>query len=228
MAVKNHKKANLRLQGFRDRNGDTLSRLATTVKVDVPSAGYAAKKPRFTLAKMLGLNPERQAALRLQKIKREIDHQSAPKRKRRRSRLPLVIAFLAMLMAGGAYWLYQSITLPRLPVSQYLDYQKWLDTVSGKLKPGQARLGSTYQPEWHTERPVKTQSKSQLSSRSRSEPSKKNIASAKRGSVVKSESVAKRDGRSGKAQQFKTKPKSKAQNSGARTIQARSYRPLGQ
>lgn len=224
MAVKNHKKANLRLHAYRDISGDTLSRLATTVKMDMPTAGYLAKKPRLTLARIFGKSPERQAALRLKKIKRDIDHQAAPKPKRRRSRLPLVLAFLVAMLAGGGYWLYQSISLPRLPIAQYLDYQKWLDTVSGKLIPsGHARSGSSYKPEWRSEQPVKTFVQKPPHSR---EAVQKKMAPAKRATGGKATAAPAK--RSANTERGKLQVKPRRQANSAQAQQAHLYRPLGQ
>jgi hypothetical protein len=149
MAKKKNKDVKTVLKGFKDFGGDTMSRLATTVKVDMPAvAGAAARKPATALARLFGMSPEQKAARKLDNIRREMDLKAMPSRKRRRSRLPLVIAMLVAMVAGGAYWLYDAITLPRVPVAQYLDYHRWLDTVSGNVKPSKKRLAGSYRGEW--------------------------------------------------------------------------------
>lgn len=146
------------LKGFKDFGGDTMSRLATTVKVDMPAAaGAAARKPATALARLFGMSPEQKAARKLKDMKKEMDLNAMPRRKRRRSRLPLVIAMLLALVCGGAYWLYDAISLPKVPVAQYLDYHKWLDAVSGNVKPTKRQLAGSYRGEWQsseTARPV--------------------------------------------------------------------------
>jgi hypothetical protein len=158
MAKKKNKDVKTVLKGFKDFGGDTMSRLATTVKVDMPAAaGAAARKPATALARLFGMSPEQQAARKLRNIRKEMDLNAMPRRKRRRSRLPLVIAMLLALVCGGAYWLYDAISLPRVPVAQYLDYHKWLDAVSGNVKPTKKHVAGSYRGEWQpseTARPV--------------------------------------------------------------------------
>lgn len=158
MAKKKNKDVKTVLKGFKDFGGDTMSRLATTVKVDMPAAaGAAARKPATALARLFGMSPEQKAARKLKDMKKEMDLNAMPRRKRRRSRLPLVIAMLLALVCGGAYWLYDAISLPKVPVAQYLDYHKWLDAVSGNVKPTKRQLAGSYRGEWQsseTARPV--------------------------------------------------------------------------
>lgn len=145
MAAKKNKPGRTVLNGFKDFGNDTLSRLATTVKVDVPAAAMAGvRKPRTALARLFGMTPEQKAARQLKQIKRGMDLKAMPRHRRRRSRLPLVIVMLIALIGSGGYWLYQKISLPQLNLSQYVDYQKWLDVVSGKTHPSRQRLAEFF------------------------------------------------------------------------------------
>ena len=141
MAAKKNKEFKTVRKGFKPFGGDTLARLATTVKVDVPAA---ARNPGTAIARLLGLTPEQKAARRLSNIKREMNMKTMPRRRRRRSRLPMVIVVLLALFGGGTYWLYQQVSLPRLNLTQYLDYNKWLDVVSGKVHPSRQRLAEFF------------------------------------------------------------------------------------
>ena len=143
---------------------DTLSRLATTVKADMPTLVLGTKAPgtvkndgirslqamqlkpasrlsRFAqrLVPFKGQPaaawPERQTTQKMQKLA----HQMAmgkPKLKVRRSRLPFLVVLLALLCVGGGTYVYQSVSLPDVKIAQYLDYQTWLGLASGELKPG--------------------------------------------------------------------------------------------
>ncbi len=155
MSKKKNKQKHV-LKSLRDlgQNGrDTLSRLATTVKADVPTVLMGDTKkadgfPSFTLktpenygarisrvAKRL--NPFHRdenalSAKRLKKLAKQIAAGSAPAApKVRRSRLPLVVAICAALIGGGGYYAYQSISLPDVKLSKYFDYEGWLATASG-------------------------------------------------------------------------------------------------
>jgi len=143
------------LKSLRDlgQNGrDTLSRLATTVKADVPTVlmnadtiksdglpGFKLKQPIKTrvskIARKLNpfiRNPEAAAARRLKDIARQMSaaHTSTPKV--RKSRLPLVVVMCAAIIGGGGYYAYESINFSDVKLSNYVDYEGWLSTASGK------------------------------------------------------------------------------------------------
>lgn len=142
----------------------TLSRLATTVRADAPTvllrdqgvARVATVKadPANQPARFARLNPfsaqarlDRSARKKVKHLAKQMAARPAVATTSRRSRLPLVVAMLAMLLGGVGYWAHQNISLPRLPdwnLSQYLDHKKWLNLVSGRSAPqGSATLAET-------------------------------------------------------------------------------------
>jgi hypothetical protein len=132
------------LKDLGNKPRETLSRLATTVKTDAPTLlvdkgdgkGHAAKRAAgpTRLSRMAQhinpFSPQRRAKAKMAKLQRQMVG-SMPVR---RSRLPLVYAVLAMLCLSGGAWVYTHVSLPEIRVAQYLDYQKWLELVSGRRR----------------------------------------------------------------------------------------------
>lgn len=163
MSKKNRKNRKARsvlhsLKDLGENSRDTLSRLATTVKTDVPTlmigsgatvknegySPFAAKKPVSRLSRIaqkfipFRQSPEWSAETTSHKMKhlaKQISKGNSGM-KVRRSRLPLVAALLTMMLGGAGYYAYQNVSLPDVNVSQYLDAGKWLGLASGQLKPG--------------------------------------------------------------------------------------------
>lgn len=146
---------------------DTLSRLATTVKTDIPTlmigsgatvknegySPFAAQKPvsRFSRIAQKFI-PFRQSpewsdntSVKMKKLAKQMSKGNSGM-KVRRSRLPLVAALFALMIAGSGYYAYQNISLPDVNVSQYLDANKWLGLASGQVKPEPELKKSTVSP----------------------------------------------------------------------------------
>lgn len=134
---------------------DTLARLATTVRADAPTVLLASAmttkrdgkkngRPSFGMRAKASLSrmayrihpagepaAQRQVARELKRLNKRVKKaQQGPKA--RKSRLPYVIAMAVLMVIGGGYWTLSKISLPNIPVAQYLDYKKWLDHTSGR------------------------------------------------------------------------------------------------
>lgn len=142
------------LKSLRDlgQNGrETLSRLATTVKAEVPtilmnadalkSDGLPAMKLKQPVKTRISkfarkLNPfhrgaDGDSARKLRDIAKQMSANQLKARKPRRSRLPLVVVALVALIGGGGYYAYESINFSDVKLSNYVDYEGWLATASG-------------------------------------------------------------------------------------------------
>ena len=78
---------------------------------------------------------DRKASKKLKKLAKQMAKGKTSMIKIRRSRLPLVAALLIVALGFGGYYVYRSITMPKVHVTKYLDYKKWLNTTSGNVKP---------------------------------------------------------------------------------------------
>ena len=129
--------------------GHALQRLPTTVKADAPTLvlGRAASPP----AKAAFRNPLQRFTRQLAQARRapgtawndmrtvrkmkKLAHQMAKGNpsmsKKRRSRLPLVVALLALVVCAGGFYAYRNVKMPRVQVTRYLNPHKWLDAASG-------------------------------------------------------------------------------------------------
>ncbi len=159
---------------FRGSLGDTLSRLATTVKADaatlimgskitpsgtVKSEGYVSPfamkpeaKPKSRLSQLAGrMVPfkrtplqtwkDRKASKKLKRLAKQMASQGNHNMiKIRRSRLPLVIALLVVAIGFGGYYMFRSVTLPDVKMSNVVDYKKWLSTTSGQAPKAPATV----------------------------------------------------------------------------------------
>ncbi len=160
------------LKGFGNDGRDTLSRLATTVKADAPTlilgqnlapggtqrndgyaSPFASPAPKSRISRTLSrLTPfkrspvkswnDRKAAKKLKKLAKQMATKGNNMNKIRRSRLPLVVALVVVAFGFAGYYTYRSVSVPKVHVTKYLDYKKWLNTTSGKAKPSQHQVAS--------------------------------------------------------------------------------------
>lgn len=235
MSKKNRKnrKPHSVLRSLKDLSADgrdTLSRLATTVKADMPTLMLGGKatgtvkndgyqhmqmKPASRLSRFakkfvpLRAKPskvERDTTRKMQKLA----HQMAkgnPKMKTRRSRLPFVVVMLVLLTVGGGYYTYQHISLPTTKISQFMDYKSWLGLASGEVKPGykssnKSNVARSYQS-------YDTYSSTRESTHKASKYSKSSHGSKKQKHVVKAKSKGGKKAKIVKSSKGKTKGKAK-------------------
>lgn len=124
----------------------SLKAMATTVKADAPTVMLKPTDGPLAKTMLSKLNPFGAAATAARATKKQLDkmqkqmasngHKSP---KPRRSRLPALVAVLALLLGGASYWVYTKVSLPNVHVAQYLDYKKWLDMVSGNTNPHESK-----------------------------------------------------------------------------------------
>jgi hypothetical protein len=137
---------------------NTLSRLATTVKADLPTMILGNKDPfagtvktdsiklqgenRVSkLAKRLmpfrvaqaGVVQNKPAAARLKHIAGKMGKAAVPKTRKSKGMIWLFVFFTAL--TGGSYYAWQSIDGIGTKIANIVDYKTWLNTTSGKIKP---------------------------------------------------------------------------------------------
>ena len=128
--------------------GHALQRLPTTVKADAPTLvlGRAATPAKAAFGNPLSRFTRRLAQARrapaaawndmrtvhkMKKLAHQMAKGTPSMSKKRRSRLPLVVALLALVVCAGGYYAYRNVRLPHVHVTRYLNPHKWLDSASG-------------------------------------------------------------------------------------------------
>lgn len=181
----------------------TLSRLATTVRVDMPqmvaqggqALGATVRQQGTRLSRAMDrlnvFSPEAQARRRLERAGAK---PKTVKVKVRRSRLPYLILASVMLLCSLGYWGYSKLTLPDLGVARHLDGDQWLRKVSGLQKPWaeprrDQRLTAEYKSEWTKPRTLAPKAKPEGSKKSVKKASQKS-ASIKAKKSAKSKASA--------------------------------------
>ncbi len=137
---------------------NTLFRLATTVKADMPTM-ILGNKDRIAgtvktgSIKLLGENrvsklarrlvpfraaqggpvQNKPAAVRLKHIAEKMGKSVVPKTRKSKGMIWLFVFFTAL--TGGSYYAWQSIDGIGAKIAQFVDYKTWLNTTSGKVEP---------------------------------------------------------------------------------------------
>ena len=136
---------------------NTLSRLATTVKADMPTMILGNKDPFAGTVKTdsIKLKSENRvskiakrlipfraaqspvqnkpAAARLKHIAGKMGKAAVPKTRKSKGMIWLFVFFTAL--TGGSYYAWQSIDGIGAKIAQVIDYKTWLNTTAGKVKP---------------------------------------------------------------------------------------------
>jgi hypothetical protein len=163
MSKKKNKQAKKVLSSFADLGNtgkNTLSRLATTVKADMPTVILGNKDPFAGTVKTDGLKgfgdnkvsriakrlipfraagnvQAKPAAARLKHIAGKMGNAAMPKTRKSKGMIWLFIFFTAL--AGAGYYAYSQFEGLGEKVVQTIDYKSWLDKTSGKVKPSEVR-----------------------------------------------------------------------------------------
>ncbi len=144
---------------------NTLSRLATTVKADMPTMILGNKDPfagtvKTDSIKLKGENrvskiakrlipfraaqspvQNKPAAARLKHIAGKMGKAAVPKTRKSKGVIWLFVFFTAL--TGGSYYAWQSIDGVGAKIAQVVDYKTWLDTTAGKVKPADTTTSSS-------------------------------------------------------------------------------------
>lgn len=165
MSKKKKNQAKKVLSSFADLGNtgkNTLSRLATTVKADMPTVLLGNKDPLAGTIKTDGiklvggnrisriakrLNPfnatpgkvqAKPAAARLKHIAGKMGHAAMPKTRKSKGVIWLFAFFFAL--AGAGYYGWTKVEGLGDKVAAMVDYKSWLDKTSGKVKPETTRM----------------------------------------------------------------------------------------
>ncbi len=163
---KNAKKVLSSFADLGNTGKNTLSRLATTVKADLPTM-ILGNKDKFAgtvktdSIKNLGENrvsklakrfvpfraaqgapvQNKPAAARLKHIAGKMGKAAVPRTRKSKGMIWLFIFFSAL--TGGSYYAWQSIDGIGAKIAQVVDYKSWLNTTSGKVKPADTTSSSS-------------------------------------------------------------------------------------
>lgn len=161
MSKKKNKQAKKVLSSFADLGNtgkNTLSRLATTVKADMPTVLLGNKDPFAGTVKTDGLKgfgdnkvsriakrlipfraagniQAKPAAARLKHIAGKMGNAAMPKTRKSKGMIWLFVFFTAL--AGAGYYAYSQFEGVGEKVVRMIDYKSWLDKTSGKVKPSE-------------------------------------------------------------------------------------------
>ncbi len=154
---KNAKKVLSSFADLGNTGKNTLSRLATTVKADMPTMILGNKDPFAGTVKTDGIKlkgenrvskiakrlisfragqspvQNKPASARLKHIAGKMGKAAVPKTRKSKGLSWLFVFFT--VLTGGSYYVWQSIDGIGAKISQVVDYKTWLDTTSGKVKP---------------------------------------------------------------------------------------------
>lgn len=166
MSKKKNKQAKKVLSSFADLGNtgkNTLSRLATTVKADMPTVILGNKDPFAGTVKTDGLKgfgdnrisriakrlvpfraagnvQAKPAAARLKHIAGKMGHAAMPKTRKSKGMIWLFVFFT--MLAGGGYYAYSQFEGVGDKVIKMVDYKSWLDKTSGKIKPNEIKTST--------------------------------------------------------------------------------------
>ena len=162
---KNAKKVLSSFADLGNTGKNTLSRLATTVKADMPTMILGNKDPFAGTVKTDGIKlkgenrvsriakrlipfraaqspvQNKPAAARLKHIAGKMGKAAVPKTRKSKGMIWLFVFFTAL--TGGSYYAWQSIDGIGAKISQVVDYKTWLNTTAGKVKPADTTAKSS-------------------------------------------------------------------------------------
>jgi hypothetical protein len=135
---KNAKKVLSSFADLGNTGKNTLSRLATTVKADMPTMILGNKDPFAGTVKTDSIKLAGQKVSRIAKrlIPFRAAQVGAVQNKPAAARLKHIAGKMGKAaLTGGSYYAWQSIDGIGAKIAQVVDYKAWLNTTSGKVKP---------------------------------------------------------------------------------------------